>query len=217
MATMAAHYATNVCEREQRSVKGNVLDVRGGAAVVYGLECLNVVGRCALLGCTRTGQCAVHAEKQRREEVGAAMTARKDARGRCGRRDKRDRTCFVPGCNSGYRSCKETRSLYRAPLECDRRETWSRNIKRSDRELHDGSVVCERHFESRFIQRTFQTTINGEVAEVLRERPLLTPDAVPTIFPDAPKHVLWQSEGELGVWLQTDRGTHLTTSQGRQK
>ncbi|CAN8016951.1 unnamed protein product, partial [Ixodes persulcatus] len=105
------------------------------------------------------------------------------------RRDKRDRTCFVPGCNSGYRSCKEARSLFRAPLECDRRETWSRNIKRSDRELHDGSVVCERHFESRFIQRTFQTTINGEVAEVLRERPLLTPDAVPTIFPDAPKYI----------------------------
>lgn len=34
--------------------------------------------------CTRTGQCVVRAEKQRREEVGAAMTASKDARGRCG-------------------------------------------------------------------------------------------------------------------------------------
>lgn len=105
------------------------------------------------------------------------------------RREKRDRTCFVPGCNSGYRSCKEARSLFRAPLELDRRETWSRNIKRSDRELHDGSVVCERHFESRFIQLTFQTMIKGQVAEIPRERPLLTPDAVPTIFPGAPKYI----------------------------
>ncbi|KAG0413826.1 hypothetical protein HPB47_009038 [Ixodes persulcatus] len=42
------------------------------------------VGLTVELWCTRTGQCVVHAKKQRREEVGAAMTARKDGRGRCG-------------------------------------------------------------------------------------------------------------------------------------
>ncbi|CAN8007265.1 unnamed protein product, partial [Ixodes pacificus] len=105
------------------------------------------------------------------------------------RRDKRDGFCFVPNCSSGYRSCKEARSLFRVPLEADRREEWSRNIKRGDRALHECSVVCERHFEPRFIQRSFQMTINGKVVEIPRDRPLLTKDAIPTIFPDAPKYL----------------------------
>ncbi|KAH7933399.1 hypothetical protein HPB49_012217 [Dermacentor silvarum] len=67
------------------------------------------------------------------------------------RRDKRDGFCFVPNCNSGYRSCKEARSLFRVPLEADRREEWSRNIKRGDRVLDESSIVCERHFVTRFI------------------------------------------------------------------
>ncbi|CAN7939599.1 unnamed protein product [Ixodes hexagonus] len=126
------------------------------------------------------------------------------------RRDKRNRTCFVPGCNSGYRSCKEARSLFRVPLEFDRRETWSCNIKRGDRELHDGSVVCERHFEVRFIQRTFQTTIKDEVVEIPRDLPLLTPDAVPTIFPDAPKYIskpLPKKRKERNICDQASRDT----------
>ncbi|KAH8029767.1 hypothetical protein HPB51_003719 [Rhipicephalus microplus] len=70
----------------------------------------------------------------------------------------------------------------------DRREEGSRNIKTGDRVLEESSVVCERHFQTRFIQRTFQTIINGKIIEIPRDQPLLSKDAIPTIFPDAPKY-----------------------------
>lgn len=104
------------------------------------------------------------------------------------RRDNRERTCFVPGCKSGYRSCKEARSIFRAPLEPERLKAWSRNIRRTDRALDHRSVVCDRHFDPRFIERTFRTKINGEIVEIPRDRPQLTKDAIPTIFPEAPKY-----------------------------
>ncbi|KAH9374667.1 hypothetical protein HPB48_006498 [Haemaphysalis longicornis] len=83
------------------------------------------------------------------------------------RRDKRDRTCFVPNCNSGYRSCKKARSLFRVPADVDKREAWSRLIKRADRDLNDASAVCDLHFEAHFIERTLKTTINGKYSTQL--------------------------------------------------
>ncbi|KAH8025181.1 hypothetical protein HPB51_004194 [Rhipicephalus microplus] len=105
------------------------------------------------------------------------------------RRDKRDRTCFVPYCNSGYRSCKEAWSLCRVPADVVKREAWSRLIKRADRELNDASAVCDLHFEAHFIEQTFKTTINGEVVEIERDRPQLAKDALPTIFTGAPSYI----------------------------
>ncbi|KAH8022035.1 hypothetical protein HPB51_021475 [Rhipicephalus microplus] len=105
------------------------------------------------------------------------------------RRDKRDRTCFVPYCNSGYRSCKEARSLFRVPADIVKREAWSRLIKRADRELNDASAVCDLHFEAHFIERTFKTTINGEVVEIECDRPQLAKDALPTIFLGASTYI----------------------------
>uniref|UniRef100_A0A131YKK8 THAP-type domain-containing protein n=1 Tax=Rhipicephalus appendiculatus TaxID=34631 RepID=A0A131YKK8_RHIAP len=106
-----------------------------------------------------------------------------------GRRpEQRERTCYVPGCKSGYKSCKETRSLFRAPIEPERLAAWSRKIRRKDRPLSHACVVCDRHFDERFIERTFRTKINGEIVEIPRDRPLLAKDAIPTIFPEAPKY-----------------------------
>ncbi|KAH7940093.1 hypothetical protein HPB52_021776 [Rhipicephalus sanguineus] len=104
------------------------------------------------------------------------------------RRDKRDRVCYVQGCKSGCKSCKETRSLFRAPIEPERLAEWSRKIPRRDRPFDHACVVCERHFDERFIERTFRTKIKGEIVEIPRDRPLLAKDAVPTIFPEAPKY-----------------------------
>ncbi|KAH8031364.1 hypothetical protein HPB51_016548 [Rhipicephalus microplus] len=105
------------------------------------------------------------------------------------RRDKRDHTCFVPYCNSGYRSCKKARSLFRVPADVVKREAWSRLIKRADRELNDASAVCDLHFEAHFIERTFKTTINGEVVEIERDRLQLAKDALAAIFPGAPIYI----------------------------
>ncbi|KAH8032040.1 hypothetical protein HPB51_022788 [Rhipicephalus microplus] len=101
---------------------------------------------------------------------------------------QRQRTCYVPGCKSGYKSCKESRSLFRAPIEPARLAAWSRKIRRKDRPLSHESVICDRHFDERFIERTFRMKINGEIVEIPRDRPQLTRDAIPTIFPEAPKY-----------------------------
>ncbi|KAH7974388.1 hypothetical protein HPB49_014856 [Dermacentor silvarum] len=98
-------------------------------------------------------------------------------------------TCFVPGCKSGYKSCPARVSSFRAPKDALKREQWARNIKRGDKELTNDCVVSERHFEATFIQRTYRHVNNGEMVEIPRDRPLLREDAVPTIFPDAPKYL----------------------------
>ncbi|KAH7985015.1 hypothetical protein HPB49_026649 [Dermacentor silvarum] len=72
------------------------------------------------------------------------------------------RTCFVPGCRSGYRTCKAKASLFRPPKDAVRRELWSRNIKRANKELTTEGVVCERHFELKYIERTFRHVIMGK-------------------------------------------------------
>lgn len=60
--------------------------------------------------------------------------------------------------------------------------------KGADKELSDNCGVCERHFEERFIEKSWQHVIGAEVVHVARDRPSLTDDAVPTVFPDAPKY-----------------------------
>ncbi|KAH6932655.1 hypothetical protein HPB50_008490 [Hyalomma asiaticum] len=68
-------------------------------------------------------------------------------------------------------------------------QQWARNIKRGGKELDEACIVCEKHFESRFIERSYKTVVRGELVEIPREAPQLTKDAVPTLFPDAPKYL----------------------------
>ncbi|KAH7938111.1 hypothetical protein HPB49_020034 [Dermacentor silvarum] len=65
-------------------------------------------------------------------------------------------------------------SLFRAPSDPVRVRKWARSIKR------------------RFVQRTFKHVINGQTVELDRERPTLSQDAIPTIFPDAPSYFTTQ-------------------------
>ncbi|KAH9374762.1 hypothetical protein HPB48_011345 [Haemaphysalis longicornis] len=103
--------------------------------------------------------------------------------------EEKERTCFVPLCKGGYKSFKEKVSLLRAPADPVRLQNGRENIKRGDKVLDETCVVCSRHFDDRYIQRTFKHVINGEDVEFDRERPSLTPDAVPTIFPDGPAYL----------------------------
>lgn len=106
------------------------------------------------------------------------------------KRQCKERTCFVPLCRSGYRSNEEKVSLFTAPTDPARLAEWESKIKRADRRLTPKAVVCERHFESGYIERYFQTTVNGVVNEIARDKPRLKPDAVPTVFEDYPTHLV---------------------------
>ncbi|KAH6926893.1 hypothetical protein HPB50_022662 [Hyalomma asiaticum] len=50
--------------------------------------------------------------------------------------------CFVPRCNSSYKSCSEKVSLFAAPKDSDRLKVWRHAIPRKDRELQTTDFVC---------------------------------------------------------------------------
>nr|XP_037289776.1 LOW QUALITY PROTEIN: uncharacterized protein LOC119184107 [Rhipicephalus microplus] len=106
--------------------------------------------------------------------------------------EKRQRHCFAPGCTAGYVSARKQgkkASLFTAPEDDERRKAWERLIPRADKPLEKNCVICEAHFDERFIVRTYKHVINGETVEIPRDRPCLTPDAIPTVFPNVPSYL----------------------------
>lgn len=99
---------------------------------------------------------------------------------------------FAPGCTSGYvssRKCGQRVSLFAAPRDPERFEAWRRAITRADKTLDERSVLCEHHFDEQYIERYFTQVINGELVKIPRDRPVLTKDAIPTIYPNVPAYL----------------------------
>ncbi|XP_040073275.1 uncharacterized protein LOC120845796 [Ixodes scapularis] len=100
--------------------------------------------------------------------------------------------CFAPGCTSGYVSSRQSDrrvSLFAAPKDPERFEAWQRAIPRADKTLDARSVLCDLHFDEQFIVRVFTHVINGQTVTIPRDRPVLTSDAIPTIFPNVPSYL----------------------------
>ncbi|KAG0416364.1 hypothetical protein HPB47_006467 [Ixodes persulcatus] len=106
------------------------------------------------------------------------------------KKKQRAQHCFVPGCKSGYRSSEQKRSLFSVPKDPAVFAQWQRNIPRADVSLSFTCAVCELHFEESCVERFYADShvINGEVVRLKRDRPVLKPDAIPTIFPNLPKY-----------------------------
>lgn len=102
---------------------------------------------------------------------------------------RRQSHCFVPGCTSGYKSCKKKFSLFGVPKDEETYRKWQRNIPRADKPLERNAAVCEVHFDPQFVSRHFEHNIQGEIVRVERSRPFLKPEAIPTIFPNVPKYL----------------------------
>jgi hypothetical protein len=97
------------------------------------------------------------------------------------------RTCWAPGCKTGYRSnINSDRHLFSVPA--DKCLEWSQKIPR-DGQLTSKHYICDIHFEEHFITKSFETAVGGQSVAVLRERWRLTSDAVPTIFPNIPSYL----------------------------
>lgn len=89
----------------------------------------------------------------------------------------RQRHCFVPGCKNDGR---QKLSLFAVPADHERFQVWKKALSVCGKTLEKKCVVCERHFESRYVCKSYKHTINGELVEIPRNRPLLLPEAVPT-------------------------------------
>lgn len=97
--------------------------------------------------------------------------------------------CFVPNCNSGYRTCKERVPLFKAPSEHARLEMWRHAIPRSDRALQPSDHVCAKHFPEDMVSSKYYAESNGMVLLDEPKRPMLSVNAVPCIFPGCPKYL----------------------------
>ncbi|CAN8000196.1 unnamed protein product [Ixodes hexagonus] len=94
------------------------------------------------------------------------------------------RQCFVPWCDTGYKSCRQKYSLFSAPKDPGRLQLWRQAIPREDRAILPSDYVCERHFEPRFVSKTWTKEYNGYIVASAPRRASLTDDAVPSIFPE---------------------------------
>lgn len=60
----------------------------------------------------------------------------------------RNSKCFVPNCKTGYKTCRDKFSLFRAPKDKAELELWRKYIPRGDKNISERDVVCEKHFDS---------------------------------------------------------------------
>ncbi|XP_035210186.1 uncharacterized protein LOC118184592 [Stegodyphus dumicola] len=100
---------------------------------------------------------------------------------------KLSRKCFVPGCISGHQNATKA-SLFKVPKDEKLRRERAKRISRGDTELSIHHSVCELHFEEHFIEKFYHHIVNGEEIKIPRGKPLLKPEAIPSIFPNAPKY-----------------------------
>ena len=97
------------------------------------------------------------------------------------------RTCWAPGCSSGYRSNADiSRHLFSVPS--NKCQEWSRKIPRQG-QLTSKHYICDLHFEEQFLIKADNFIIDGQSVSSPRERWKLTPDAVPTLFPNLPTYL----------------------------
>ncbi|CAN7999904.1 unnamed protein product [Ixodes hexagonus] len=98
--------------------------------------------------------------------------------------------CFAPGCTSGYYKSAEKRHFFRPPANDEQRAAWDRAIPRTDRLLTPTCRLCDLHFDSEDIVKTFKHNIRGEIVEIPRGKWQLAPGAVPRNFSDFPRYLL---------------------------
>jgi len=70
--------------------------------------------------------------------------------------------CFVPGCKTGYKSCKDKCSLFKPPSEPDELEKWRKAVPRADRIRSHKDRVCELHFAPEWVSRSYSVVV-GEI------------------------------------------------------
>jgi len=111
------------------------------------------------------------------------------------------RKCSIIGCRGKYDKRKHADnddddnacSVFSFPRDAVRLKEWLRKIPQdnltSDK-ISDYMGVCERHFDSRYIVRnhTFRKT-DGSVYSTPRNVPVLSDDAIPTLFANTPSYL----------------------------
>ncbi|KAK8786620.1 hypothetical protein V5799_023606 [Amblyomma americanum] len=80
-------------------------------------------------------------------------------------------------------------SLFGVPKDEELFLKWQRNIPRADKPLERNAAVCELPFDAQFVSRHFEHVFQGQLVRIDRNRPVLSPDGIPTVFPNVPKYL----------------------------
>ncbi|XP_043476239.1 uncharacterized protein LOC122507538 [Leptopilina heterotoma] len=95
--------------------------------------------------------------------------------------------CCVPGCKTSYKDRTSNKlSLFTPTIEAQKKE-WERILgeKTTRKEWKNSYKICELHFSENLIERERNIfKRNGIVLKEVRKRPILSTNAVPSIFPD---------------------------------
>ncbi|KAF2884902.1 hypothetical protein ILUMI_21273 [Ignelater luminosus] len=106
--------------------------------------------------------------------------------------------CCVEGCKNSYSVYSEKCSVFHFPKKLEKANVWLQNISRKDYNITKSSVVCENHFEEKFIVREDKATRpDGTILTIKRKIPKLTVDAVPTIFDQNPDTKKFKKEDSI--------------------
>lgn len=63
--------------------------------------------------------------------------------------------CCVPNCNSNYDSTDCYITVFKFPNDPKRLADWISKIPRADLVVNGNTRICEKHFDERFIRRTY--------------------------------------------------------------
>jgi len=102
--------------------------------------------------------------------------------------------CCVPGCKENYATTSDNDmdkvSIFRFPKDPEMHAKWIWVIPRQVLVVRGKMVVCKKHFSEQFIIRVdIVTRDDGSVLSVPRQRPKLTADAYPSLFPNTPSYL----------------------------
>jgi len=108
------------------------------------------------------------------------------------------RKCSIIGCRTNYRKRNDSDdnsacSVFRFPKDVGRLREWIQKIPQAGltaEDITDNMGVCERHFDARFVvrDRVFRRP-DGSKFTSPRDAPILSDDAVPTLFPNTPSYL----------------------------
>ena len=117
--------------------------------------------------------------------------------------------CAYVGCNSGYATCTEKRSLFSFPLnKPDLNAQWVRFVNRDEWKPTKSSVLCDLHFEDKFLLHGKKTNLKwaqNPIPTIHSKEILKRPSLVPTtVIPrKAPKLRVYQ-EDEMETFRDND-------------
>uniref|UniRef100_A0A336LX97 CSON003114 protein n=1 Tax=Culicoides sonorensis TaxID=179676 RepID=A0A336LX97_CULSO len=89
------------------------------------------------------------------------------------------KNCYIANCDKAN-NYNSNRSMFSVPCNEIAFQKWAAVIPVNKRPLQKQDRICDRHFREDEIEKYWEHNINGVITKMLKDRPKLKPDAVPS-------------------------------------